>query len=40
MKTAANKKGKDEAKYESGYWLGVVERTDEVIIGTEGGVVR
>jgi hypothetical protein len=40
LKTAANKRCKDEPKYEEGYWLGVIDRTDEAIIGTSRGVVR
>ncbi len=40
LKTAANKKNKDEPRYEEGYWLGVIDRTDEAIIGTSIGVVR
>ncbi len=40
LNTAPNKKNKDEPRYEEGYWLGIIDRTDEAIIGTSRGVVR
>jgi hypothetical protein len=40
FKTAANRKDEDEAVYQEGSWLGVVDRTDEAIIGNPQGVVR
>ena len=40
MKTAANRRNKDEPRWEEGSWLGVIFETDEVIIGKENGVVK
>ena len=40
MKTAANRRNKDEPRWEEGSWLGVIFETDEVIIGREHGVVK
>jgi hypothetical protein len=40
LKTAANRRDKDEPNYQDGYWLGIIHRTDEVIIGTPEGVVK
>jgi hypothetical protein len=38
----ANSKGKDkfEARWDSGIWLGIADRTGETIIGTKDGVIK
>ena len=40
LKTKANKKDKDELRMREGYFLGIIHRTDEAIIGTSEGAVR